>query len=452
MFNKENGQPLTSLDFVTDAKLWDGLQRFAAARVNSRMLPLGVKDVDGVISVVLYGLDLGFSMGNALDNLQVIQNKISPPAQAMWAMVVFRLKATPEIVVSTDQQATVALSAEGRTRMEFTYTIEMARQAKLSGDNWTKYPSMMLLARAKSVLCRNFAPDVVGGMYSQEELSAGPSELLPDDLTSRPEAGSVPEMKVAEAKSRRAPAAAKPKPAAAPAAAAPAPAPAAPSAAEQEPEQPPVPEEVTAAAEGVLAAKAEQAERGAQVAAAIADGLGGREVKAAFKEPLVGRHVSAVMEGDQIAKGATANAILDAVAQAIGDRPQATALLKKRVGELGAAKSADLDHLGFEALLRWADALIDDEKRKKVEQAVAPFNPARGAGTKGPTAPVEDGEAVDLDESIAVVWGTLAERGLGEQAGKLLDDSGYSETLADSTNAVKEQAFNDLKDLLKQAV
>ena len=52
------------------------------------------------------------------------------------------------------------------------FTIEMANRAGLANkSNWKKYPEAMLYWRAVSQLCRQFFPDVLGGL-----------RYLPDDL------------------------------------------------------------------------------------------------------------------------------------------------------------------------------------------------------------------------------------------------------------------------------
>lgn len=52
------------------------------------------------------------------------------------------------------------------------FTMDDAKRAKLSGDNWQKYPQAMLYARALSKGARMFCPDVFGGaVYAEGEIA-----------------------------------------------------------------------------------------------------------------------------------------------------------------------------------------------------------------------------------------------------------------------------------------
>jgi hypothetical protein len=60
----------------------------------------------------------------------------------------------------------------GRKPITLTYTIEHARLAGLvkKDSGWEKRPEEMLIARCKSRLARLVYPDIVGGLYTPEEL------------------------------------------------------------------------------------------------------------------------------------------------------------------------------------------------------------------------------------------------------------------------------------------
>jgi hypothetical protein len=75
-----------------------------------------------------------------------------------------------EQIESTAERATYATKRKGSQREQrATFTIEDARMAGLSGDNWKKYPAAMLRARAKAILARDAYPDALAGCYETDE-------------------------------------------------------------------------------------------------------------------------------------------------------------------------------------------------------------------------------------------------------------------------------------------
>lgn len=63
----------------------------------------------------------------------------------------------------------------GRT----TYTLAMAKQRGLSGDNWTKSPDRMLWARASKQALDDFAPWVTVGVLSHDQVEDFTGEPIP---------------------------------------------------------------------------------------------------------------------------------------------------------------------------------------------------------------------------------------------------------------------------------
>lgn len=64
----------------------------------------------------------------------------------------------------------------GSEAYSFEWTAEMAKTAGLAGDNWRKYPWDMLYARAASHVCRKICPDLLGGIYTPDEVSEADAE------------------------------------------------------------------------------------------------------------------------------------------------------------------------------------------------------------------------------------------------------------------------------------
>ena len=78
-----------------------------------------------------------------------------------------------ERISSSATEATYEAKRKGaRSPQSVTYTIEQAKAAGLVKDKsaWVKDPESMLLARASSRLARIVAPDIVGGIYTPDEI------------------------------------------------------------------------------------------------------------------------------------------------------------------------------------------------------------------------------------------------------------------------------------------
>lgn len=80
----------------------------------------------------------------------------------------------------TDKSATCTLSRDGKPCGSSTYTVEDAKTAGLAGkDNWKKNPKAMLVARATSQTMRWHAPDVMVGVFTEDEVDDPVDTLNP---------------------------------------------------------------------------------------------------------------------------------------------------------------------------------------------------------------------------------------------------------------------------------
>lgn len=143
--------------------------------------------VPAVAATILTGRELGFAPMMALSSLHSIKGRVGLSAEAMRALV---MQAGHEIVTttSTSQQCTMKGRRAGSTEWtEVTWTAGDARQAKLGGENWAKYPRQMLQARTSAELCRLAFPDVIRGLASLEEITE--YDVLPGDTAPPGEAG-----------------------------------------------------------------------------------------------------------------------------------------------------------------------------------------------------------------------------------------------------------------------
>lgn len=89
----------------------------------------------------------------------------------------------------TTETATVEVWEDGELLGSATYTIEEARSAGLTGkDNWKHNPKDMLIARATTRAMRWWAPDVMVGVFTADELDDGDAleVLVPTEADPEP--------------------------------------------------------------------------------------------------------------------------------------------------------------------------------------------------------------------------------------------------------------------------
>lgn len=141
----------------------------AVVLLKSGMLPSHYRSPESVLTAILYGRELGFSPIRALNSITVINGKPTLEAQALKSLAIAhggRIKT----LEWTDKVCTLEC-ARGDWTDSASYTWEDATRAGLTGkDNWKRMPKAMLYARAVSILVRNMFADVLGGLYSREEI------------------------------------------------------------------------------------------------------------------------------------------------------------------------------------------------------------------------------------------------------------------------------------------
>lgn len=135
----------------------------------------------GVLSTVMLGRELGMPAMASLRGVHVIEGKHSLSADTMVALVLKSGLAEYFDPIEFDMQHATfeTFRKGGRKPITLTYTIEHAKQAGLvkAGSGWEKRPEEMLIARAKSRLARLVYPDIVGGLYTPDELREARAEV-----------------------------------------------------------------------------------------------------------------------------------------------------------------------------------------------------------------------------------------------------------------------------------
>lgn len=188
-------RPLTDID-----QAW----RMAQALSQSSLLPDALRNkAADVLTMILYGQDLGLSPMQSIQGVYVVKGKPMLAAQT-WISLTRRAGHRLVVREHTDQTCTIEITRgdTGEKHAE-TFTIADARTAKLlSNDNWIKYPKRMLLARAVSNCCRFICPEIALGFGAEGEYdqpaAPSPEQALAHAVDARTEQAEPDDVQDAE--------------------------------------------------------------------------------------------------------------------------------------------------------------------------------------------------------------------------------------------------------------
>jgi hypothetical protein len=140
----------------------------------SSLLPTALRGKpEDVLVTMLTGRELGLSTMQSIRGISVIEGKGTLNADLKVGLVLSHPEVCLyfQLIESTDEKATYETHRKGNqtpTRMSF--TIEQAKKAGLVGkSNWQKYQAAMLRARCSSALATAIYPDLVAGIYTDDE-------------------------------------------------------------------------------------------------------------------------------------------------------------------------------------------------------------------------------------------------------------------------------------------
>lgn len=152
------------------------LQAVAQELFKSGMFP-NAKSPAGVFAVVEYGYELGLPPVTALQNISVINGKMTLTAGLMLSLAVRTAGVAFQVTENTETRCRINFTRtmNGQpSKYSSSFTIEEAKKAGLvkAGSAWEKYPADMLFNRTVARGIRKIAPDVVSGAYIPEEVEA----------------------------------------------------------------------------------------------------------------------------------------------------------------------------------------------------------------------------------------------------------------------------------------
>lgn len=152
----------------------DDAERAARAMAGSGFFQ-DTKQANQAIVKVLAGHELGFGPFASMTGVHIIQGKPTLASNLMAAAVKRNGKYNYRVIEASDAKCEIAWFEGGQEVGRSAFTWEEGTRAGLTNkDNWKKYPSDMLFARALSRGQRRFAPDIFNGatVYTPDEMGA----------------------------------------------------------------------------------------------------------------------------------------------------------------------------------------------------------------------------------------------------------------------------------------
>lgn len=145
----------------------------ASQLVKSGVLGKSVTKPEAAFAIILAGRELGLTAMQSLRSCHVIEGKVVLSSDLMAALVLRSPTCRYfQMVESTNDVAryeTLRVGAAKPTVMSF--TMEDAKLAGVTGkQNWRTYPAAMLRARCIAALARVVYPDLLMGIYEQDEI------------------------------------------------------------------------------------------------------------------------------------------------------------------------------------------------------------------------------------------------------------------------------------------
>ncbi len=167
---------------------WEAIQQIAQIMMEGGLLPEHLDTTQKVITVLLFGRDLGIPATESVRSIHVIKGKPSLSAELMLSLAYRNIRNFEFKVEQSTHQLCKVSARRSRTDewTSITFSMQDAARAGLAeGGTWRKYPAALLRARATSALMRVVAPDAIRGIHLPEELGAAPRELEVDALAAQ---------------------------------------------------------------------------------------------------------------------------------------------------------------------------------------------------------------------------------------------------------------------------
>jgi DNA-binding protein Fis len=152
-------------------------------------LPKELNTKEKIAVLIMKAKELNMPALEAISHLYVVNQKVAIDSSGMLALIL-RSGLAKKIHFGGDGTSAWCEMErkDGVISFKYTFTIEDAKRAGLlSKESWQKYTKELLVARAISGCARKVFPDVVGGLYTVEELGGEEVPELPIELVSEAE-------------------------------------------------------------------------------------------------------------------------------------------------------------------------------------------------------------------------------------------------------------------------
>jgi hypothetical protein len=154
----------------------DKLYKACDTLSKSKMVPVTLqgKPAD-IFAILVMGTELGIKPMQALNSINVIQGKPTVSPQLMIAMIKGKI---PGAVIKMEYEGADIKCITARSKQEYddgfkyvaTWNMARAQKMGLIGkDNYSKQPETMLRWRAVAESCRQTFPDILMGLYAEDE-------------------------------------------------------------------------------------------------------------------------------------------------------------------------------------------------------------------------------------------------------------------------------------------
>jgi hypothetical protein len=186
MTEKNNNQTNQQIQAIQEdeGKTLDVVLRKAEILLKSGMLPKELNTKEKIAVLIMKAKELNMPALEAISHLYVVNQKVAIDSSGMLALIL-RSGLAKKIHFGGDGTSAWCEMErkDGVISFKYTFTIEDARRAGLlNKESWQKYTKELLVARAISGCARKVFPDVVGGLYTVEELGGEEVPELPIEL------------------------------------------------------------------------------------------------------------------------------------------------------------------------------------------------------------------------------------------------------------------------------